>query len=102
MGNRRIAAALAAFALGLGATGSALGAAPEHKGCFGYEASELAGSGAGAMGEHASGGFGADLRPGPGRAGIGNVAAAFETNVSDLGFVLGTIDGDPGTCPGRP
>jgi hypothetical protein len=102
MGNRRIAAALAAFALGLGATGSALGAAPEHKGCFGFEASELAGSEAGAMGEHASGGFGADLRPGPGRAGIGNVAAAFETNVSDLGFVLGTIDGDPGTCPGRP
>jgi hypothetical protein len=102
MGLRRLAAILAAATLALGATGSALAAAPEHKGCFGYEAAELARSDTGAMGEHASGGFGADLRPGPGRAGIGNVAAAFDTNVSDLGFVLGTIDGDPGTCPGRP
>jgi hypothetical protein len=102
MRHRRIAAGLAAAALTLGAVGSAFAGAPEHKGCFGFEASELAGSEAGAMGEHASGGFGADLRPGPGRAGIGNVAAAFATNVSDLGFVLGTIDGDEGTCPGRP
>ena len=102
MGHRRLAAMLGAAALALGATGSAFAAAPEHKGCFGYEAAELAQSESGAMGEHASGGFGADLRPGPGRAGIGNVAAAFDTNVSDLGFVLGTIDGDPGTCPGRP
>jgi hypothetical protein len=102
MGHRRFAAVLAAFALALGVAGSALGAPPQHKGCFGYEASELARSESGAMGEHASGGFGEDLRPGPGRAGIGNVAAAFETNVSDLGFVLGTIDLDEGTCPGRP
>jgi hypothetical protein len=97
MGLRRFAAVLAAFALRLGATGSALGVAPEHKGCFGYEAANLAQSATGAMGDHASGGFGEDLRTGPGRAGIGNVAAIFETNVSDLGFVLGGS-----TCPGRP
>ena len=97
MGLRRFAAILAALALGLGVTGAALGAAPEHKGCFGYEAANLAQSDTGAMGEHASGGFGGDLRPGPGRAGIGNVAALFNTNVSDLGFVLGG-----GTCPGQP
>jgi hypothetical protein len=97
MGHSRSAAALAALALGLGVTGSALGAGPEHKGCFGYEAANLAQSDTGAMGDHASGGFGADLREGPGRAGIGNVAVLFETNVSDLGFVLG---GE--TCPGRP
>jgi hypothetical protein len=102
MGHSRFAAVLAACALGLAVTGSALGAPPEHKGCFGFEAAELARSDTGAMGEHASGGFGGDLRPGPGRAGIGNVAAVFETNVSDLGFVLGTIDLDEGTCPGRP
>jgi hypothetical protein len=102
MGHRRVAAGFAAAALALGGVGSAFAAPPEHKGCFGFEAAELAGSEAGAMGEHASGGFGADLRPGQGRAGIGNVAGLFETNVSDLGFTLGTIDGDPGTCPGRP
>ena len=100
MRHRRTAAGLAAMVLALGGVGSAFAAPPEHKGCFGFEASELAASGG--MGDHASGGFGADLREGPGRAGIGNVAAIFETNVSDLGFTLGTIDGDLGTCPGRP
>jgi|SRR5919109_514627 hypothetical protein len=97
MAHRRLAAGFAALALALGGVGAAFAAPPEHKGCFGYEAANLAQSDTGAMGEHASGGFGADLRPGPGRAGIGNVAALFETNVSDLGFVLG---GE--TCPGRP
>ena len=97
MGHRRLAAVLAVLGLALGTAGSGFAAPPEHKGCFGYEAAGLAQSDTGAMGEHASGGFGADLRPGPGRAGIGNVAGLFDTNVSDLGFALGG-----GTCPGRP
>jgi hypothetical protein len=46
------------------------------------------------MGEHASGGFGEDLRPGPGRAGIGNVGHLFGENVQDVGFILGG-----GDCP---
>lgn len=42
----------------------------------------------GGMGTHASGGFGEDLRPGPGRAGVGNVAAAVGLSVSDTGTFL--------------
>jgi hypothetical protein len=101
--NLRTSAAFGVFAVAAAlVAGPAWAEPPEHKGCFGYEAAELARSDTGAMGDHASGGFGTDLRPGPGRAGIGNVAHQFETNVSDLGFTLGTIDGDPGVCPGRP
>ena len=42
----------------------------------------------GGMGTHASGGFGDDARPGPGRAGVGNVAASFGVSVSDAGTFL--------------
>ena len=42
----------------------------------------------GGMGTHASGGFGEDLRPGPGRAGVGNVAAALDISVSEVGDFL--------------